>query len=145
MLLDLATRDGVPLYLQLIRQIRYQVAIGRLQVGEQLPSVRKLSEQLVVNPNTVVRAYRELELEGVLVTRPGAGVYVSDAAPQLSRREQHALLAGEVDQLLAHARDLQVPLDDLVQLLRTRQRQFHATGDAPTVASGDAAMPLPDG
>jgi len=145
MLLDLVPHDGVPLYLQLIRQIRYQIAVGRLQPGEQLPSVRKLSEQLVVNPNTVVRAYRELELEGVLVTRPGAGVYVSEAAPQLSRREQHARLAGEVDVLLAHAHDLQVPLDELIQLVKTRHRQRPATPPSASLAVNGHAPDEPDG
>ncbi len=120
---DLSPSDGVPLYLQLIRRIQYEIAAGRLQPGEQLPSVRKLSEQLVVNPNTVVRAYRELEREGNLITRPGAGVYVSDTAPQLSRREQHARLVGEVDALLAHASDLEVGLEELLQLVRLRWRK----------------------
>ena len=145
MLLDLVPHDGVPLYLQLIRQIRYQIAVSRLLPGEQLPSVRKLSEQLVVNPNTVVRAYRELELEGVLVTRPGAGVYVSEAAPQLSRREQHARLASEVDALLIHARDLVVPLDELLQLLKSRHRQLPAAPPATGLTVNGHPPDQPDG
>jgi GntR family transcriptional regulator len=121
-IVELSAASGVPLYLQLLRQIRYQVAIGRLNPGDQLPSVRKLSEQLVVNPNTVVRAYRELELAGVLTTRPGAGVYVSESAPQSSRREQHSRFVEQVDELLRVAEDLELSLEDIQQLVRQRRK-----------------------
>ena len=74
MQLKISLRDGTPIYLQLINQVKYLVAAERLAPGEALPSVRKLAEQLVINPNTVARAYRELEAAGVLTTRRGAGV-----------------------------------------------------------------------
>lgn len=121
-LFEISARDGVPLYLQLVQQVRYQVAAGRLNPGDQLPSVRKLSEQLVVNPNTVVRAYRELESEGVLVTRQGAGVYVAENAPQLTKREQHARFTQQVDELLRVAADLEMPVESVVQLIRLRAK-----------------------
>ncbi len=66
--------------------MKYLVAAGRLAAGEQLPSVRKLAEELVINPNTVARAYRELETAGLLTTRRGTGVYVSDGQSPLARR-----------------------------------------------------------
>ena len=82
-----------------------------------------LGRGLALDGTPPPEAYRELEREGNLVTRPGAGVYVSDTAPQLSRREQHARLVGEVDALLAHASDLEVGLEELLQLVRLRWRK----------------------
>ena len=73
--------SGVPIYLQLMEQVKHAVETGALRPGEQLPSIRPLAEELVVNPNTVAKAYRELEHEGVLELRQGAGAFVSDKAP----------------------------------------------------------------
>ena len=116
--------DGLPLYSQLVQQIKHGIATGRLAAGEQLPSVRKLSEHLVINPNTVVRAYRELELGGILTTRQGAGVFVSDTASPLARKEQFTLLAKRVDDVLIEARHLEMDVEGVVQLVRQRARQL---------------------
>ena len=116
------TVDGVPIYLQLMQQIKYFIATGRLSAGDQLPSVRKLSEQLVVNPNTVARAYRDLEQQGVLVTRPGAGVFVSTTASPLAKREHHQLLIDKIDAVLVEAKHLEINTDGVVQLVRQRAR-----------------------
>ena len=69
MRIHLTPNDGVPIYLQIIHQVKYLVASGRLSAGDELPPIRTLAEQLLVNPNTVARAYRELEAAGVVVTR----------------------------------------------------------------------------
>jgi GntR family transcriptional regulator len=71
---------GVPIYLQLMEQVKHAIETGALRPGEQLPGIRPLAEELVVNPNTVARAYRELEHEGVIELRPGAGAFVSASA-----------------------------------------------------------------
>ena len=73
--------SGVPIYLQLMEQVKHAIATGALKPGEQLPSIRPLAEELVVNQNTVAKAYRELEHEGVIELRQGAGAFVSDKAP----------------------------------------------------------------
>ena len=73
--------SGVPIYLQLMEQVKHAIETGALRPGEQLPSIRPLAEELVVNPNTVAKAYRELEHEGVIELRQGAGAFVSDKAP----------------------------------------------------------------
>lgn len=73
--------SGVPIYLQLMEQVRHAIETGALRPGEQLPSIRPLAEELVVNPNTVAKAYRELEHEGVIELRQGAGAFVTDKAP----------------------------------------------------------------
>ena len=116
----ISDRDGVPVYVQLVSQIKYLVSSGRLAPGEQLPPVRKLAEQLVVNPNTVARAYRELESEGVVTCRRGAGVFVADGVSPLARREQNRILAERVDVLVTEARQMNVDLESLVALVRRR-------------------------
>lgn len=72
--------SGVPIYLQLMEQVKHAVETGALRPGEQLPGIRPLAEELVVNPNTVARAYRELEHEGVIELRQGAGAFVAEQA-----------------------------------------------------------------
>jgi len=71
---------GVPIYLQLMDQIRHAIGTGALRPGEQLPGIRPVAEELVINPNTVAKAYRELEHEGVLELRHGSGAFVSENA-----------------------------------------------------------------
>jgi GntR family transcriptional regulator len=71
--------SGTPLYLQLVERLKHAIAVGAIKAGEQLPSVRKMAEDLVINPNTVVRAYRDLEHEGIVELRHGSGVFVCDS------------------------------------------------------------------
>jgi GntR family transcriptional regulator len=69
---------GVPIYLQLMEQVKHAIETGALRPGEQLPGIRPLAEELVINPNTVAKAYRELEHEGVIELRQGAGAFVAE-------------------------------------------------------------------
>jgi GntR family transcriptional regulator len=95
--------SGVPIYLQLIERVKHAIATGALQPGEQLPGIRPLAEELVINPNTVAKAYRELEHEGVIELRQGAGAFVSDSAPSKKDAEKlraaQASVAATVDRL----------------------------------------------
>ncbi len=85
-ILTVDPRSGVPLYLQIIEQVKRAVAVGALALGEQLPTVKALALELTINPNTVARAYRELERDGVIETSPGRGSFVStDRAPAAAR------------------------------------------------------------
>src|SRR5437868_15142740 len=95
--------DGVPIYLQIVNQVKYLVASGRLAPGGELPPIRVLAEKLLINPNTVARAYRELEVAGVVTKRRTAGSYVSDSCSPLERRERLRNLMERADALLAHA------------------------------------------
>ena len=126
MQLHLSTRDGVPIYLQIVQQVKYLLASGRLAPGEQLPPVRKLAEQLLVNPNTVARAYRELEAAGVLQTRRGSGVFASDAPSPLARREQKKILTERVDLLLSEASQMGFALNEIIELLQDRSRRLNS-------------------
>jgi DNA-binding transcriptional regulator YhcF (GntR family) len=71
---------GVPIYLQLVEQVKHAIETGALRAGDQLPSIRPLAEELVINANTVAKAYRELEREGVVELKQGAGAFVADTA-----------------------------------------------------------------
>jgi GntR family transcriptional regulator len=124
MQLRISDQDGVPIYVQLVRQIKYLVSSGRLAAGEQLPPVRKLAEQLLINPNTVARAYRELEGEGLVTSRQGAGVFVADGVSPLARREQQRLLMERIDVLLTEARQMKVDVESLISLVRQRSENF---------------------
>jgi GntR family transcriptional regulator len=118
--LHLSAADGAPIYQQIVQQIKRLVAAGRLAPGEELPPIRALAEQLVVNPNTVARAYRDLAAAGVLTNRRTAGTYVAAGAAAPAREECLEALAGRVDALLAEARLLNIGLDDLLDLIRRR-------------------------
>ena len=126
MRIHVSLHDGVPIYQQIVNQVKYLTASGRLSAGEQLPPVRKLAEQLIVNPNTVARAYRELETAGVLSPRRGAGVFISEGVSPLSRRERTRILNERLDMLLAEAAQMDVDLETVVKLLRQRSRRMLA-------------------
>src|SRR5437870_12479857 len=106
MQLHISANDGVPIYLQIVQQVKYLVAAGRLPAGEELPPIRTLAEQLLINPNTVARAYRELEGAGIVEKRRTAGTYVSEQGSPLARRERMKILSGRIDTLLAEAQQL---------------------------------------
>src|ERR1700692_2268296 len=95
--------SGVPIYLQLMEQVKHSIETGALRPGEQLPGIRPLAEDLVINPNTVATAYRELEHEGIIELRHGAGAFVSaNARPKKvtdTLRAGQALIAGAVERL----------------------------------------------
>jgi len=122
--IHLTRQDGVPTYLQIVNQVKYLVASGRLQAGEELPPIRALAEQLVINPNTVARAYRELETAGVVAKRSTTGTYVSDAGSPLARRERLKILTERIDALLVEARQLNVGTDEMLDLLRQRDKSL---------------------
>jgi GntR family transcriptional regulator len=120
MQIHISGTDGVPIYLQVVNQIKYLIVAGRLVAGEELPPIRNLAEKLVVNPNTIARAYRELEMAGFVEKRRTAGTYVSDQGSPLARRERMKILTDRIDQLLAEAGHLNVSLDDILKLTHQR-------------------------
>jgi DNA-binding transcriptional regulator YhcF (GntR family) len=131
MQIHLHTGDGAPIYLQIVQQVRYQIASGRLAPGEELPPIRALAEQLVINPNTVARAYRDLERQGLLVKRSTTGTFVSTSPDVLACRTGLAGLTALADGLLAAAADNALGIDELVELLRQRHRERTGTKESP--------------
>ena len=100
----LDSKSGVPIYRQIQDQIRYGIAAGLLTPGEQLPTVRALAVELSVNPNTVIKAYTELERRGILTTEQGSGTFVAaPPAPVVSEAERQAKLTALVAEFLGQA------------------------------------------
>jgi len=126
MQLHISPKDGVPIYRQIVNQVKYLVGSGRLVPGEELPPIRVLAEQLVVNPNTVARAYAELEHAGIVTKRHGSGTYVSDNGSPLKRAERLKILAQRADALVAEARHLEVEISELLDVVRERHRAMQS-------------------
>ena len=131
MLLHISPSAGVPIYLQIVNQVKYMVAAGRLQQGDELPPIRALAEQLLVNPNTVAHAYRELEVAGIVEKRRTAGTYISCAGSPLALEERLRILNERIDALLAEARQLDFPTDEVIELIRLRNALMNEDLVAP--------------
>jgi GntR family transcriptional regulator len=127
MQIHISANDGIPIYLQIVNQVKYLVASGRLAAGDELPPIRVLAEQLIVNPNTVARAYRELEALGIVEKRRTAGTYVSDQGSPLARRERVKILSQRIDALLAEAQQMDISIDDLLKLIEQRSAAMAPT------------------
>lgn len=122
--IHISLNDGVPIYQQIVTQVRYLVAAGTLKPGMELPTIRALAEQVQVNPNTVARAYRELEQEGTVEKRSTKGTFVAEAVPRLTARHRESAIAERIDQMLAEATQLGLSLDRVMEILRSRARQM---------------------
>ena len=124
MQLHISTGDGVPIYLQIANQVKYLIASGRLEAGNEIPPIRVLARQLLVNPNTVARAYLELEREGVVQKRHGSGTYISENGSPLAHKERLKIISERVDALLAEARHLEVESQELLRLIKERSQSI---------------------
>ena len=114
--LDLHT--GVPVYRQIIDQVRAGIASGSLTAGDQLPTVRQLAVDLAINPNTVMRAYRELELGGLLETHQGTGTFISDRKPEKKTAERDRQLDQMAAEFAARAGAAGFTLEELIDRMR---------------------------
>jgi GntR family transcriptional regulator len=122
--LHINTASRLPIYQQLAQQIREAIARGELRPEAGLPSVRQLSRELVVNPNTVARAYTELEHEGLVISRPGRGIYVSQPRNDLTRAARDRRLTEQLDRWLTEAVHLGYAANEVLGLVTQRVRQF---------------------
>jgi GntR family transcriptional regulator len=109
--------SGLPLYLQVESQIKHAVAAGALKQGDALPSVRKMASDLRINPNTVARAYQDLERDGLIRTVPGGGTYVADHVPGLLKTEKMKRLRPYAMQLAVEGTHLRLSPDEIVKLV----------------------------
>lgn len=122
MKLHLSLKSGVPLYVQVVMQIRQMITSGRLPVGTELPTIRVLAEELLINPNTVARAYRELENAGFVTSRRGIGTTVTEHGSPLARKERTSILCDRIDALLADAEQLGFDYEQLMERIQSRHR-----------------------
>ena len=121
--IQIDTKSGVPFYRQIIEQVKFAIARGDISPGDQLPTVRQLAVELEINPNTVIRAYRELEIEKVLETQQGSGTYVGRKRPEIDALERKRMLDQILTDLLARASSYGFTLDEVLTGLRQRKEE----------------------
>ena len=114
----LNSHSGVPLYRQLIDQVQAAIAAGVLAVGDQLPTVRQVAVDLVINPNTVSRAYREMEIRGTLDTQQGSGTFIADKKIEYSKAERERQLNQLIGEFVSRAGSAGFTVDQLIKALR---------------------------
>jgi GntR family transcriptional regulator len=111
--MQINTTNGIPIYEQIARQVKFAVANSSLQVGERVPSVREMAAKIAVNANTVARAYRDLQAEGVLLPIRGTGLAVTPEAPQKCRAERLEMIRERLRSVLAEAYHNQITQDEI--------------------------------
>jgi GntR family transcriptional regulator len=114
----------LPVFGQIVQQVRQGMAQGALRPGDQLPTVRDLAAELVVNPNTVAKAYQELEKSGVIVTRRGAGTFIGNGAPALAPSEKERVLREKIEACLTEAVHLGVSRKQVLKLVHDLMEKF---------------------
>ena len=118
------TGDGVPIYIQIVEQIKRSVALGGLKPEQALPSVRQLALDLTINPNTVARAYLELEHQGVIYKRQGQGTFVSSQAVEASRRERHKIVSALFEKAIVEAANSGMTATDIEEIYRQLMHRY---------------------
>jgi GntR family transcriptional regulator len=124
LLFQINFKSGMPVYLQLVDQVKAAAASGALQPGEALPSIRPLAEELRLNRNTVAKAYSELESLGVIETLPGKGCFLKQNHSPLRKEIRRKLLIEEIDQAIVMAHHLQVPGAEFLKLIEERVKEL---------------------
>ena len=116
---SLDQNDDVPIYRQIIRQIEYAVLSGRLKSGDKLPTIRSLAVELKTNPNTIAKAYGELEIRGILATQVGSGTYISDKKPIPEEEGPEQKIREILARFIKDMRDLGVEKRELSRMINT--------------------------
>jgi len=114
-----------PVYQQIMDQVKRDIALGRLAKDEKLPTVRQLAKQLAINPNTIAKAYRQLEQEGIIVTKPGAGAFVASLDSNLSRSVRKKIASEELERIAIEAFHMQIDRETLLELFNSAIEKFN--------------------
>ena len=133
MLVNIDPSNGLPIYMQIVQQIKTGVAVGRLQPEDPLPSVRQLATELRVNPNTVARAYLDLEIEGVIYKRQGHGTFVSGQGVGMSRRERRRAVARHLEKAVVEGVHLGLDEDEMREAFDAALEKILSAREARTV------------
>jgi GntR family transcriptional regulator len=131
MIFQIDFKAGKPVYLQLVDQIRYAAAAGRLRPGEPLPSIRPLAEELRVNRNTIAKAYAELESQGVIESLPGKGCFLKESSSPFTTPVRQKLLLTEIDEAVVMAHHLQIDREKFLALVKERLDYFERKSAPP--------------
>ena len=122
--LQLDPASAVPIYAQIVDQVRALVATRAFRPGDKLPSVRELAANLRVNRNTAAKAYQALEADGIVETRAGQGCFIADGGPRWSRAERYRRIDLSVDRTLVEAHHLEIPLQEVPHIVDRRIKKF---------------------
>lgn len=114
-----------PVYLQIVDQVKRDIALGRLVRDERLPTVRLLAGQLAINPNTIAKAFRQLEQEGIIVTKAGAGAFVANLDSILSRAVRRRLICDELERIVVEAFHMQIDKATLADWFNSALDKFN--------------------
>ncbi|MHC4557208.1 MAG: GntR family transcriptional regulator [Planctomycetota bacterium] len=114
-----------PVYQQIMDHIKRDIALGRLIKDEKLPTVRQLAGQLAINPNTIAKAYRQLEQEGIIITKPGAGAFVANLDSNLSRAVRKKLVSDELERITVEAFHMQIDKQTLQEWFNNAVEKFN--------------------
>ncbi len=119
-----------PVYQQLIDQIKRDIALDRLRIGDKLPTVRELAAKLLINPNTIAKVYRNLEADGIIRTRPGAGAFVAEIDSQLSLDVRRRIICEQLERVFVDAVHMQISAATLREWFEAIIKQFsHLNGE----------------
>ncbi|MCS7467283.1 GntR family transcriptional regulator [Stieleria sp. ICT_E10.1] len=135
MFFSIDVQSDVAIYLQLVRQVKFAIAAGTIRPGQLLPSVRALSNQVALNPNTVARAFNQLQADGVIETLRGRGMVVRDAAVEICRRERETVLNERIGSVLAEAWHAGLSKKQIKTFVDDHLRQLVDTEPAVLVSS----------
>ena len=113
-----------PVYQQIIDQIKRDIALGRLTNGQKLPTVRQLAGELVINPNTIAKAYRQLEQGGIIVTKPGSGAFVAAISSSISGSVRKRIIVGQLQRAVVDAVHMQIDKKTLVNWFEQTTAEF---------------------
>ena len=116
-----------PVYQQIIDRVKRDIALGRLTKDEKLPTVRQLAKQIALNPNTVAKAYRQLEQEGIITTKPGAGAFVANLDSNLSRAVRKKIISDQLERIVVEAFHMQLDRQMLMELFNNIVDKFKFT------------------
>ena len=122
---SLDTSNGAPIYRQIIQQIEYAILSGRMKPGDKLPTIRSLAVELKTNPNTIAKAYNELEIRGVLATQVGSGTYISDKTPIIEEDILNRKINEVLGRFIQEMNDLGVDKRELITLLENFSHEKH--------------------
>jgi GntR family transcriptional regulator len=117
--------SGRPVYQQIIDQIKRDIALARLVKDEKLPTVRQFAAQLAINPNTIAKAYRQLEQEGIIVTKPGAGAFVASLDSSLSETVKMKVISEELERIVVEAFHMQIDGPTLLEWFNSAVEKFN--------------------
>lgn len=114
-----------PVYQQIIDHVKRDIALGRIIKNEKLPTVRQLAGQIAINPNTIAKAYRQLEQQGIIVTKAGAGAFVANLDSNLSRSVRKKLISEELERIAVDAYHMQIEIQTLLEWFNSAVAKFN--------------------